>query len=131
VAYLKPSWLTKNFNSIIAATNSVETLTVTRRVSGDPQEIPITTVNVNGVKYVVSTRGESHWVKNIRANPNVTLTVKRTSTEYTAAEVPVDERAPIIAAYKPKFGKFVVGRYFVKLPDDVDHPTFALAPISV
>ena len=111
--------------------NIAERLTVTRRVSGDPQVIAVTTVNVNGVKYLISTRGESQWVKNIRANPNVTLTVEGKSTAYTATEVPVDQRTPIIAAFKPKFGKLVVGRYFAKLPDDADHPTLALTPISV
>jgi deazaflavin-dependent oxidoreductase (nitroreductase family) len=131
MAYLRPSWFTKKFNSMMAASNIVERLTVTRRVSGDPQEVAVTTVTVNGVRYLLSTRGESQWVKNIRANPNVTLTIKGKSTAYAATEVPVDERAPIIAAFKPKFGKLVVGRYFAKLPDAAEHPTFALAPISV
>jgi deazaflavin-dependent oxidoreductase (nitroreductase family) len=127
MAYLKPSWFTKKFNSAIARTNIAEKLTVTRRLSGEPQQVAVTTVDVNGVKYLVSTRGESQWVKNIRANPNITLTVKGKTTAYTATEVPVDERAPIIAAFKSKLGKLVVGRYFAKLPDAVDHPTFALA----
>jgi deazaflavin-dependent oxidoreductase (nitroreductase family) len=107
-----------------------ERLTVTRRVSGDPQQVAVTSVNVNGVKYLVSTRGESQWVKNIRANPNVTLTVKGNSTAYVAAEVQVQERAPIIAAFRPMFGKLIVGRYFAKLPAEADHPIFALAPMS-
>jgi deazaflavin-dependent oxidoreductase (nitroreductase family) len=98
MTYLKPSWLTKKFSSIMAGANIAERLTVTRRVSGDPQQVAVTSVNVNGVKYLVSTRGESQWVKNIRANPNVTLTVKGNSTAYIAAEVPVQERALIIAA---------------------------------
>lgn len=130
MAYLKPSWFTKKFNSVMAASNIAERLTVKKRVSGDPQEVAVTTVTIHGVKYLLSTRGESQWVKNIRANPNVTLTVKGKPTAYTATEVPVDERAPIIAAFKPQFGKLAVGRYFAKLPDAADHPAFALAPVS-
>ncbi|SBS71718.1 conserved hypothetical protein [uncultured Mycobacterium sp.] len=128
MAYLKPTWFEKKFSSIMAGANVAERLTVTGRVSGDPQQVAVTSVDVNGVKYLVSTRGESQWVRNIRANPNVTLTVKGKSTAYVAAEVPVHERAPVIAAFRPILGKWLVGRYFAKLPDDADHPTFALAP---
>lgn len=128
MAYLKPPWFVKNiFNKVAMVANIGETLTITKRVSGEPQQIPVTTVDVKGIKYLVSARGESQWVKNIRANPQVTLTVKGVSTAYTATEVPVADRAPIIAAYKPKAGKVVDG-YFAQLPDDADHPTFALTP---
>ncbi len=37
------------------------------------------------------------------------------------------QRAPIIAAYRPLAGKVVEG-YFRDLPDDADHPVFALTP---
>jgi deazaflavin-dependent oxidoreductase (nitroreductase family) len=130
MAYLKPTWFEKKFSSIMAGANIAERLTVTGRVSGNPQQVAVTNVDVNGVKYLVSTRGESQWVRNIRANPNVTLTVKGQSTAYVAAEVPVQERAPIIAAFRPILGKVLVGRYFAKLPADADHPTFVLAPTS-
>jgi deazaflavin-dependent oxidoreductase (nitroreductase family) len=128
VAYLKPTWFEKKFSSIMAGANVAERLTVTGRVSGDPQQVAVTSVDMNGVKYLVSTRGESQWVKNIRANPNVTLTVKGKSTAYVAAEVPVQDRAPVISAFRPILGKWLVGRYFAQLPADADHPTFALAP---
>jgi hypothetical protein len=78
---------------------------------------------VDGVKYLVSTRGESDWVKNVRAQPRVTLN----SAAYVAAEVPVAQRAPILAAYRPLAGKVVEG-YWRQLPDDADHPVFALTP---
>ena len=57
------------------------------------------------MKYLVSTRGESQWVKNVRADPNVRLG----DTKYIAREIPVEQRAPILAAYKPKAGKVVEG----------------------
>lgn len=128
MAYLKPPWFVRKvFNRVAMAANIGETLTITKRVSGEQQQIPVTTVDVDGVKYLVSTRGQSQWVKNIRANPQVTLAVKGVRAVYTATEVPVADRAPIIAAYKPKAGKVVDG-YFAQLPDDADHPTFALRP---
>ena len=46
-------------------------------------------------------------------------------TTYRAEEVPVGERAPIIAAYRAKAGREVDG-YWKKLPADADHPVFRL-----
>lgn len=126
MAYLKPGWFVRTvFNRIAMATGvgASQTLTVTTRVSRQAQQIPVVVPEVDGVKYLVSTRGESEWVRNVRANPRVTLG----SASYLAAEVPVDQRAPIIAAYRPLAGKVVEG-YWQQLPDDADHPVFALTP---
>src|SRR5271170_781639 len=85
MAYLKPAWFTaKIFNRIAMATgiSNSETLTVTRRGSKEPQHIPVVTVEVGGTRYLVSTRGESQWVKKVRANPTVTLTTKSGAMTY-------------------------------------------------
>lgn len=126
MAYLKPPWFTaKVFNKLAMATGvgNSETLTVTKRGSKQPQQIPVVVPEVDGVKYLVSTRGESDWVKNVRADAHVKLG----DTAYTATEIPVEQRAPILAAYRPLAGKVVEG-YWRQLPDDADHPVFALAP---
>jgi hypothetical protein len=81
------------------------------------------------VKNLVSTRGESQWVKNVRSDPNVTLTTRFGTTRYVATEIPVENRQPIIEAYKVRAGKVVEG-YFRKLPDPADHPVFTLAPTT-
>ena len=128
MAYLKPPWFTRAvFNKIAMATGigNSETLTVTKRVSKQPQEIPVVVPTVDGVKYLVSTRGETEWVRNVRADPNVTVG----KTRYVAAELPVEQRAPILAVYRPLAGKVVEG-YWRQLPDDADHPVFALTPAT-
>ena len=128
MAYLKPPWFTvKVFNRIAMATgvSNSETLTVTKRGSGQPQHIPVVTVEVDGTRYLVSTRGESQWVKNVRANPTVTLTNKSGTVTYDAREMPAPQRQPILTAYQRKAGRAVNG-YFRKLPDPADHPVFAL-----
>ena len=130
MAYLKSSWFTTRvFNKIAMATGmfGTESLTLTARNSGAVQTIPVITVEVDGTRYLVSTRGESQWVKNVRANPTVTLTTKSGATPYCAAEVPVAQRDPILKAYRVKAGKTVDG-YFAKLPDPADHPVFSLVP---
>ena len=126
MAYLKPPWFAaKVFNKIAMATgvSGSETLTITKRVSKQSQQIPVLTVDVDGVKYLVSTRGESEWVKNARANPDVQLG----SAKYSAREIPEAERQPVLTAYRAKGGKAVEG-YFRKLPHESDHPVFALTP---
>src|SRR5271165_702227 len=132
MAYLKPPWFTvKVFNRIAMATgvSNSETLTVTKRGSREPQKIPVITVDVGGTKYLVSTRGESQWVKNVRANPNVTLTNKSGTTGYVARETPEQDRQPILTAYREKAGRAVEG-YFRQLPRETDHPVFSLTPSS-
>ncbi|GJF13106.1 hypothetical protein NGTWS0302_03460 [Mycolicibacterium cyprinidarum] len=126
MAYLKPPWfVAKVFNRFAMATGvgHSETLTVIKRGSGQPQHIPVVIPEVDGVKYLVSTRGESQWVKNVRADPRVTVG----SATYLATEIPVEQRAPVLAVYKPLAGRVVEG-YWRALPDDADHPVFALTP---
>ena len=128
MAYLKPPWFAvKIFNRIAMATgiSNSETLTVTRRGSAESQHIPVVTVEVGGTRYLVSTRGESQWVKNVRANSTVILTNKSGAVTYVAHETPTSQRQPILTAYQQKAGKAVDG-YFRKLPDPADHPVFAL-----
>ncbi len=124
MAYLKPPWFTARvFNPVAMRFGMGETLTVTRRNSGRRQQVPVIVPEVDGVRYLVSTRGESDWVRNVRAEPRVTLG----DTAYLAAEIPVEQRAPILAVYRPLAGRVVDG-YWRQLPDDADHPVFALTP---
>ena len=98
---------------------------MTKRGSKEPQKIPVVTVDVDGTKYLVSTRGQSQWVKNVRANPNVTISKRSGTHTYLASEVPIGSRNAILVAYQKKAGRVVEG-YFRKLPDEADHPVFAL-----
>jgi deazaflavin-dependent oxidoreductase (nitroreductase family) len=126
MAYLKPPWITRAvFNKIAMATgmSNTEKLTVTRRRSKQPQEVPVITVDVGGTKYLVSTRGESEWVKNVRADPNVTIG----STAYVAREIPEEDRQAVLTAYREKAGRAVDG-YFKRLPREADHPVFVVTP---
>lgn len=128
MAYLKPPLLVREvFNRIALATgvSGTEKITVTGRSSHEPRSVPVVPVDVDGVRYLVSTRGESEWVRNLRADPAVDVSRRGHTAHYTAAEVPVGDRAPIIAAYRAKAGRTVQG-YWDKLPEPVDHPVFAL-----
>jgi hypothetical protein len=129
MAYIKPSWFfARIFNRFALATGAVKSqpMTVIKRGSKLPQTIPMTPVDVGGVKYLVSVRGETEWVRNVRVNPRVKLPNAHT-TDYVAIEVPVEARKPVLQAYKATASK-ATGRLFRLLPDDADHPVFALRP---
>ena len=134
MAYLKPGTSTKMFNELarrvanVVPLWDVHTLQVARRQqAGSPQEIPVIPVQVDGQLYIVSTRGEADWVRNVRAAGRVRLGQKGTVVDYAATEVPVAEREPVITAYRKKAGR-EVEQYWKKLPDPADHPLFRLTP---
>lgn len=127
MAYLKPSATTKFFNSLAMRSTlwDVHTLEVARRNAAEPQRVPVIPLELDGSLFIVSTRGESDWVKNVRAAGIVRMGQKGNLQTYAATEVPADQRSGVIAAYLKKAGREVNG-YWKKLPGDADHPTFRL-----
>ncbi len=89
------------------------------------QTIPVIPVEHDGARYLLSTRGESDWVRNLRAAGTAELRSRAGTEAVRATEVPVEERPPIIAAYRAAAGK-TVDAYFKKLPDPADHPVFRI-----
>ena len=130
MVYLKPpARVTKIFNRLAMRSTlwDVHTLEVARRNAVNPQRVPVIPLELDDSLFVVSTRGESDWVKNVRAAGTVRMGQKGQFETYAATEVPVQERAGILAAYRKKAGREVNG-YWKKLPGDPDHPTFELKP---
>ena len=127
MSYLKPpKFASKIFNPIAVSTGigGSEKLTVRGRNTGAPQSIP------------ASGRGGRGPLPRFHpwrvgmgpqpaGRPAVVVSNKSGATTYRASELPVSERAPVIAAYREKAGKQVRG-YWAKLPEDADHPVFAL-----
>jgi hypothetical protein len=127
MAYLKPPAFARvvfNRLAMVTGIGGSVTLAVPRR-SGGTQSIPVIVVEYEASRFLVSTRGESVWVKNLRAAGEAALRIKGKTEAVTATEVAVAERPPILDAYKAKGGK-VVETYFTQLPDPADHPVFLL-----
>src|SRR3954454_25414903 len=101
MAYLKPPLLTKRvFNPLamkMGVGGSAE-LVVRRRKSGDEQRIPVIPVDVEGTRYIVSTRGESDWVRNVRRSGRAELRGKHETGSVPALEVPGGDGPPGLAA---------------------------------
>jgi hypothetical protein len=129
MVYLKPpARVTKIFNRLAMHSTlwDVHTLEVARRNAVDPQRVPVIPLQYDGGLFVVSTRGESDWVKNVRAAGKVRLGQKGQFETYAVTEVPAEGRAGILAAYRKKAGREVNG-YWKRLPGDLAHPTFKLS----
>ncbi len=128
--YLRPPLFVRQVFNPIAMRFGVggsEHLTVTRRKSRTEQSIPVIPITVDDSLYLVCPRGETDWVKNLRATPACALGPHGKQRRYTAKEIPVEERGPIIAPYRRKAGR-AVKSLFDALPDDRDHPVFLLTP---
>ena len=130
MTYLKPPALTvKVFNKLAMKSTlwGVHTLEVAGRSTGAAQQVPVIPIEHGGTLYVVSTRGEAEWVRNVRAAGALRLGQKGDLTTYRRRRrCRSSERSAIIAAYRAKAGQEVNG-YWKKLPADADHPVFRLS----
>jgi hypothetical protein len=68
MAYVRPPFFVRRvFNPLAMrfGIGGATTLVVPRRGSQKPQRIPVIPVEHDGARYLVSTRGESEWVRNL------------------------------------------------------------------
>jgi deazaflavin-dependent oxidoreductase (nitroreductase family) len=107
------------------------------RQSGLPRRTPVNLLDVDGRQYLVSPRGDTQWVRNVRADGGrLTLILGRRRHERMAEEVADGEKAPILRAYLRKW-KMEVGVFFDGVTTDSsdedlrriagDHPVFLLS----
>jgi deazaflavin-dependent oxidoreductase (nitroreductase family) len=106
------------------------------RRSGELHHTPVNLLTIDGTDYLVAPRGETQWVRNVRAaDGHLVLILGRRRRICTATEIPVDERADILRTYLRRW-KFEVGMFFDGVgPEASDaefaavaerHPVFAL-----
>jgi deazaflavin-dependent oxidoreductase (nitroreductase family) len=83
-------------------------LTVRGRTSGLPRTTPVALLVIDGRRWVVGTFGDVHWVRNLRAAGEATLTVKGRSEPVQATTYSPQEAA--------SFFKHVLGPYARRTP---------------
>jgi len=126
MAYRRPSFFTRRvFNPLAMRfpVRGVTTLAVVGRRSGRIHRVPVIPIEHGGREYLVSPRGESDWVRNLRVAGEAALRGRG----IRATEVPVAERPPILAKYEDVAGR-AVASHFKALPDPADHPVFRIEP---
>jgi deazaflavin-dependent oxidoreductase (nitroreductase family) len=116
--YIKPAKSTNLFNEVVAKLTKLgvsvwgsRVLTVVGRKSGEPRSVPVNLLTVDGVRYLVAPRGETQWVRNLRAAGQGTLRVGRRVETFTFRELAQDEKPGILRAYLKRW-KFEVGVFF-------------------
>ena len=102
-------------------------LAVRGRRSGRVRVVPVNVLEHGGERYLVSPRGRTEWVRNLRAAGEGELRRRGRRERFRAEEVPVEERPELIAAYRARWDR-QVGRLFDRLPDPADHPVFRVRP---
>ncbi len=125
--YLEPSWLiSRVVNPLLMRLGAVPTLRVRGRKTGLWRSVPVNILELDGERYLVATRGETDWVRNLRAAGGGQLQYGRRRTEpVTILEVAEEEKPRVIAAYLDRWGNQVRSQ-FEALPDAADHPVFRL-----
>jgi deazaflavin-dependent oxidoreductase (nitroreductase family) len=134
--YRRPGWFTTNvFNRIVEALTRAgvsvrgsRVLEVRGRTSGQPRRTPVNPLTYEGGRYLVSPRGHTQWVRNLRASGEGKLWLGRRSEPFTATELADDEKPPLLRAYL-KHWKFEVGVFFEGVgPDSSDEELRRIAP---
>jgi deazaflavin-dependent oxidoreductase (nitroreductase family) len=125
--YLEPGWLIRRVvNPLLMRLGVVPTLRVRGRKTGQWRSVPVNVLQLGGERYLVAPRGQTDWVRNLRAAGGGQLQYGRRRTEdFRALEVPDEEKPRVIAAYLDRWGNQVRSQ-FEALPDPADHPVFRI-----
>ncbi len=130
--YLQPPWMQRHVGNRLAPLFGraiLSKLSVLGRRSGRWQTTPVAVLDYQGERYLVSYRGVSDWVLNLRASGRARLRQKGKKEEITVSEVPVGERQPLLEVYAARYSKFpTVAAVLRALPDPADHPIFRVNP---
>jgi deazaflavin-dependent oxidoreductase (nitroreductase family) len=134
--YQRPGWFTTNvFNRAVAGLTRLglsvagsRILEVRGRTTGEPRRNPVNPLTLDGARYLVAPRGNTQWVRNLRARGEGRLLVGRRAEDFTAVELTDDEKPPILRAYLERW-KWEVGVFFGGVgPDSSDQELRGIAP---
>jgi deazaflavin-dependent oxidoreductase (nitroreductase family) len=134
--FQRPGWFTTHvFNRLVAGLTRLglsvygsRVLEVRGRKSGEWRSTPVNLLRIEGVDYLVSPRGHTQWVKNLRATPEGRLRVGRRIQPFSGVELGDDEKPALLRAYLKKW-KFEVGAFFGGVgPDSSDEELRRIAP---
>lgn len=141
----KPDWFTLHvFNPLVAfltrrgiSVLGSRVLAVRGRKSGDWRRTPVNLLELDGQRYLLAPRGHVQWTHNMRAAGGGQLWLGKDVEEFTATEVPDEEKPPILRAYLKRW-KAETGIFFdgvgPKSPEEElqriapRHPVFRLGP---
>lgn len=122
------------------APKGVVVLEVPGRSTGAIRRTPLLTTSLDGSDYLVALAGESHWVRNVRANHGRATVIRRTPRPSRLVEVPPSERAAVISEYLSRDKNGNQAKYYFGLapnPSIADigpvvdrYPVFRIDPLG-
>lgn len=134
--YLAPGWFTRNvFNRLVrwctrrglSLAGSRELRVVGRR-SGQVRTTVINLLELDGRTYLVSPRGGTEWVRNLRVAGRGELRVGRRRQAFTPSELDDAVKVPVLRAYLDRWG-WEVGQFFEGISKaSTDAELAAIAP---
>jgi deazaflavin-dependent oxidoreductase (nitroreductase family) len=142
--YKKPDWFTMHVvNPLLKGVHRLgigvagsQTLAIAGRKSGETRTNPVNPFELDGRTYLLSPRGNTQWVRNLRAaDGEGELRSGRRVRHFHADEVPDSEKLPLLRLYVDKWSWEVKG--FMGIDADAsddelrrispNHPAFVLS----
>jgi len=119
VRYVKPKKSTNIFNESVAHLTRLgisvwgsRVLYVRGRKTGEWRSTPVNLLTFDGNRYLVAPRGNTQWVRNLRAaGGEGELRVGRRAERFRATELEDDVKPEVLRAYLRRW-KFEVGVFF-------------------
>jgi deazaflavin-dependent oxidoreductase (nitroreductase family) len=119
VHYQRPDWFTKHvFNMIVAGMTRAgisvwgsRVLRVRGRRSGEWRSSPVNLLVLEGAEYLVAPRGQTQWVRNLRAAGEGELVLGGRARRFRAVEIEDDAKVAILRSYLKRW-QLEVGMFF-------------------
>ena len=134
--YIEPGWFTAHvFNPLVRvltrlgiSVRGARELSVVGRRSGAVRRVVVNLLEVDGQRYLVAPRGNTQWVRNVRAAGQAELRVGRHVDTVTPVELADAAKPTIIREYLRKW-KAEVGMFFEGIDEHAsDDEILAIAP---
>ena len=129
--------VTKAFLSLRLAPKGYYLLTTIGRKSGMPRTNPVTLIEEENRRWLVSPYGNVSWVYNAKASGKVTLTRNGKSETVSIWECSAEQAAPVLRKYmirvaitRPYFDVGVDSSEEAYVVEAPKHPVFEIIPIN-
>ncbi len=107
--YVKAGRIGRIFNATVAglarlglSLYGTRLLAVRGRKSGEWRTVPVNLLEHDGARYLVAPRGETQWVRNLRASGRGELRLGRRRDAFGVTELTDDAKPPVLRAYLRK-----------------------------
>ncbi len=135
--YQRPPWIVQHVANPLVAflagklgmnLRGAWVLTIPGRKTGAPRSVPVYLLELNGERYLVAPRGNTEWVRNLRAAGRGTLRKGEQELSFQAEEIPDDQKPPVLRGYLRQWRKETAAQFGGRGPDIPDEELRRIAP---